>query len=583
MRIYRNCPRTSRRGVGAVLKKTLWHLTAANDASYCSVSLTLVLRDHLRLHPEELIRDGPSNWVHPASATTMGRLAWRSRAAAPRHSRANIAFARAGNWTRCQYFGPAALSLENPQLRTNDLRKGRSTKFFCYRVPTFWTTSRYTRKTPRIATPSPIEWPLRALSSNTYARARRTARSATIASRDATAPASSKSNSEAGPSSPGYSSGAYINKQFVVNGFLQALYVPLQHRKLDDTMKWFQTFVTLFAVQLVAAAPELAKRATANDVATLGYGKSHFSLHADTNSLVYSDLERRVCHFFLSNSITSHLSNSTTGGSGGTQTTVTTLAALTSAIAGSAKKIVFIQGTITGNVVVRPGPNTSIIGKTGSSLVGVGIRIIDVNNVIVRNVKISKVLAEAGDALAVQAAHQVWIDHVDLSSDRDHDKDFYDGLLDLTHGVTGITVTNSKLYTHWKGSLIGHSDSNGAEDTPITVTMASNYWFNLSSRTPSFRFGHGHIFNNVFDNNDDGINTRDGAQLLVENNVWTGTDKPLYSTNAGFAVATGNDFGGAANTAPAGSFTAPPYSYSKLAASAVRAAVVSTAGQTLAF
>jgi pectate lyase len=35
---------------------------------------------------------------------------------------------------------------------------------------------------------------------------------------------------------------------------------------------------------------------------------------------------------------------------------------------------------------------------------------------------------------------------------------------------------------------------------------------------------------------------------LVENNVWTGTDKPLYSTDGGFAVATGNDFGGAANT-----------------------------------
>jgi hypothetical protein len=47
-----------------------------------------------------------------------------------------------------------------------------------------------------------------------------------------------------------------------------------------------------------------------------------------------------------------------------------------------------------------------------------GFQIIDTQNVIVRNVKISKVLAEAGDALAVQAAHQVWIDHVDLSSDR---------------------------------------------------------------------------------------------------------------------------------------------------------------------
>ena len=44
----------------------------------------------------------------------------------------------------------------------------------------------------------------------------------------------------------------------------------------------------------------------------------------------------------------------------------------------------------------------------------------------------------------------------------------------------------------------------------------------------------------MFDDNNDGINTRDGAQLLVENNVWTGTDKPLYDTDDGFAVARGN-------------------------------------------
>ncbi|KAJ7066905.1 pectate lyase [Mycena belliarum] len=315
-------------------------------------------------------------------------------------------------------------------------------------------------------------------------------------------------------------------------------------------MKWFASFLAFAAIQAISAAPAIVKRVSANDVATLGYAT---------------------------------LNGGTTGGSGGTTTTVSTLSALTAAVSGSAKKIVIISGTITGNTVVKVGANTSVLGKAGSSLVGVGLRIINVNNVIVRNIKISKVLAEAGDALSVQASHQVWIDHVDLSSDRDHDKDFYDGLLDLTHGVTGITVTNSKLYNHWKASLIGHSDNNGAEDTPITVTMANNYFTNLSSRTPSFRFGHGHIFNNVFDSNNDGINTRDGAQLLVENNVWTGTNKPLYSTDGGFAVATGNDFGGASNTAPTGSFTSAPYSYSKLAASAVRAAVVKSAGQTLSF
>jgi hypothetical protein len=50
------------------------------------------------------------------------------------------------------------------------------------------------------------------------------------------------------------------------------------------------------------------------------------------------------------------------------------------------------------------------------------------------------------------------------------------GLLDITHGCSGITVTNSYLHDHWKASLIGHSDSNGAQDVAITVTLANNFW-----------------------------------------------------------------------------------------------------------
>lgn len=234
--------------------------------------------------------------------------------------------------------------------------------------------------------------------------------------------------------------------------------------------------------------------------------------------------------------------------------------------------------------MVKVGSNTTVIGQKGSALVGVGLRVLNEKNVILRNVKISKVLADAGDAIGIQASSQVWVDHADLSSDRDHDKDFYDGLLDITHGCTGVTVTNSKLYNHWKASLVGHSDSNGSEDTKITVTYANNYWSNLNSRTPSFRFGHGHLFNNFFEGNGDGINTRDGAQLLVENNVWSsGNKKPLYSTDEGFAVAKGNDFGGGPNSAPTGNFNSAPYSYSLLATSSVKSSVTSGAGQTLSF
>ncbi|KAH9940792.1 pectate lyase [Epithele typhae] len=316
-------------------------------------------------------------------------------------------------------------------------------------------------------------------------------------------------------------------------------------------MKWFTYLTAFVALQIASAlaAPAVFKRASTSDVATVGYAAQA----------------------------------GTTGGKGGSVTRVSSLSALTSAVSGDSKKIVIIDGTITGNTVVKVGSNTSLLGASGSALVGVGIRVLDESNIILRNLKVSKVLASAGDAIGIQASSKVWVDHCELSSDRDHDKDYYDGLLDVTHGSTGITVTYTYLHDHWKASLVGHSDSNGSEDAALQVTYALNRWVNLNSRTPSFRFGHGHIFNNVFDNNSDGINTRDGAQLLVQNNVWTGTSKPLYSTDGGYAVASGNDFGGASNSAPTGSFTSAPYSYSMISASSVRSAVVGSAGATLSF
>jgi pectate lyase len=53
-----------------------------------------------------------------------------------------------------------------------------------------------------------------------------------------------------------------------------------------------------------------------------------------------------------------------------------------------------------------------------------------------------------------------------------------------------------------------------------------------------------------FTNVNDGINTRVGAELLVQNNVFENVGKPLYSTDNGYANASGNDFGGKSNTAP---------------------------------
>lgn len=124
--------------------------------------------------------------------------------------------------------------------------------------------------------------------------------------------------------------------------------------------------------------------------------------------------------------------NSTSGGKGGETVTVTSLAALTSAVAGSDPRIVVVSGTITGAAKVLVGSNKSIIGRNGGHLVGIGLFVNQSSNVIIRNTIHSKVLSTYEDAIAIKYSKNVWVDHVDLSNDRDHDKDYYDGLVDVT-------------------------------------------------------------------------------------------------------------------------------------------------------
>ncbi|KAH7100018.1 polysaccharide lyase family 1 protein [Auriculariales sp. MPI-PUGE-AT-0066] len=245
-------------------------------------------------------------------------------------------------------------------------------------------------------------------------------------------------------------------------------------------------------------------------------------------------------------------------------------------------QIVYISGTLTGNAVVNVGSNTSVVGIAGSLLSGIGLRILNSENVIVRNVRIAKVLADTGDAIGIQSSSKVWVDHTELSSDLDHDKDYYDGLLDITHGSNAITVTYTILSNSWKGSTVGHSDANGDEDKAFTVSYGLNHRAHLNNRVPTVRFGTVHIFNNYFLDNNDGCNVRNGAQVLLENNVWEGCLVAVFPTNGGQAVLRGNDYGAATpTTTTTGTFVVAPYNFTLLPTSQVKAVVLANAGQKL--
>ncbi|KUI53605.1 putative pectate lyase A [Cytospora mali] len=274
----------------------------------------------------------------------------------------------------------------------------------------------------------------------------------------------------------------------------------------------------------------------------------------------------------------------TTGGGSGAGTTVTTCSDLEAAVLNGG--VITISGVLDGCGVIDLLSDTTVIGAgSQSGLTGGGFRIKKQSNLILRNLYMHDA-PEKDDLIQLQYATYVWIDHCDLSSDGlVGDKDYYDGLLDITHvsvlfsasnasdlvvGTNGINhpQASDMVTVSWtKGSLIGHSDKNGDEDTGyLHVTYHHNYWYNVNSRLPSIRFGTGHIYSSCYeDNPTSGIHSRMGAQVLAEENYFLNTKLAIVtdidSDEDGYAVDRNNIFvNSTEEISQVGSLT-PPYSY----------------------
>jgi pectate lyase len=279
------------------------------------------------------------------------------------------------------------------------------------------------------------------------------------------------------------------------------------------------------------------------------------------------------------------VNGSTTGG-GSTSVTVTSLSALTTAAKASTAQTVLVNGNFSCSADVTVTSNKTIRGVgSDSGLTGCGLKINGVSNVIIQNLKIAKVDTGTKDAIHLEESDHVWIDHNDLSSDMDNGNDYYDGLIDATHAVDYLTISNNYLHDHYKGILIGHSDDNASEDTgKLHVTVDHNYFKNINSRTPSLRFGTGHVYNNYFVTGSTGAHSRMGAQMLVQNNVFSGVGTPIQddvdSDEPGHVNESGNDFGTGTNkiTNGIGSFTSAPYSVTLEAISGLASSVPANAG-----
>lgn len=279
------------------------------------------------------------------------------------------------------------------------------------------------------------------------------------------------------------------------------------------------------------------------------------------------------------------------GGPGARVVRVSTVAELTAAVGekNTEPTIAVLTELISGSGMVRLGSNKTIVGAApGAGLTGVGLMAHRQRNIVVRNIAVSKVAH--GDGFTMERTHHVWVDHCEFFSERTgpgRDKNYYDGLIDVTHGSDFVTISNTFLHDHWKASLVGHSDRNAAEDTGrLRITYANNHWRDVGSRTPSLRFGTGHVLNSLFERASTGINARMGAQVLVENNVFHDVRRPIESVSSstqGFITAVGNDFGGVAVTAPASNISGIdlPYNYTLVPTDSVAASLEGVVGTTL--
>ncbi|XP_024005319.1 probable pectate lyase 4 [Eutrema salsugineum] len=97
-----------------------------------------------------------------------------------------------------------------------------------------------------------------------------------------------------------------------------------------------------------------------------------------------------------------------------------------------------------------------------------------------------------GDAITVFQSSHIWIDHCYLSRCQD-------GLIDVIHSSTAVTISNNYFTQHDKVVLLGHDDSY-VDDKKMRVTVAFNYFGpGLIERMPRIRRGYVHVANNWYE------------------------------------------------------------------------------------
>ncbi|WP_030314932.1 pectinesterase family protein [Streptomyces flavochromogenes] len=242
----------------------------------------------------------------------------------------------------------------------------------------------------------------------------------------------------------------------------------------------------------------------------------------------------------------------TYGGRDGRTVTVRTLADLERYATAPEPYVIVVAGTITVNPTgkeIKVSSDKTIVGSgTSGHIVGGGFFLGQgVHNVIIRNLTIRDAYQGIWndkehdfDAVQMDGAHHVWIDHNDL-------RHMADGLIDSRKDTTYVTVSWNRLGTNNKTFGIGWTEHVTAE-----LTIHHNWFRETEQRNPSTdNVARAHLYNNLLQDDPGtditssyGNYARGRTRMVLENSVFQGVNNPVVKDGTAALVQRGNVFSG---------------------------------------
>ncbi|MDQ0600742.1 pectate lyase [Streptomyces canus] len=261
--------------------------------------------------------------------------------------------------------------------------------------------------------------------------------------------------------------------------------------------------------------------------------------------------------------------NGTYGGRDGQIVTVKTLADLEKYATAAEPYVIVVAATINMNPVgkeIKVQSDKTIVGAgTSGHIVGGGFFLgSGVHNVIIRNLTIRDAYQGIWndkdhdfDAVQMDGAHHVWIDHNDL-------RHMADGLIDVRKDSTYVTVSWNKLSQDNKAFGIGWT-----ENVVTDITIHHNWIRETEQRNPSTdNAAHAHLYNNFLEDVADtdikssyGNYSRGATKMVLENSYFQGVNNPVIKDSTATIVQKGNTFVGTSGRNESGGTAFTPGSY----------------------